>query len=81
LDDPERGFQQPPGKPSIGLYMACLIKVLDVLGTAMRTIFAIRKSDMWAAMGLTELEWNEKIVADLDSRLNQWIDEIPDHRK
>lgn len=36
---------------------------------------------MWSAVGLTKLEWNEKIVADLDSSLNKWADDLPEHRK
>ncbi|KIK55763.1 hypothetical protein GYMLUDRAFT_831129 [Collybiopsis luxurians FD-317 M1] len=77
--DPENGFQQPPGKPSIRHYIVALIKLMDVLALAMRTIYAVRKSDMWTAIGMSEVEWHEKIVADLDSSLNRWVDEIPDH--
>lgn len=36
---------------------------------------------MWSAIGLTKLEWNEKIVAELDSSLNKWADDLPEHRE
>ncbi|KAJ3852833.1 fungal-specific transcription factor domain-containing protein [Lentinula lateritia] len=78
-DNPEQAFQQPPGKPSRVSYVVRFIKLMDILGLAMRTIYSIRRSDMWTAMGLTALQWNEKIVAELDSSLNKWIDELPQH--
>ena len=43
--------------------------------------YAVRKTDMWTRMGMTGREWNEKIVAELDSALNAWVDTIPEHRK
>ncbi|KAJ4467872.1 fungal-specific transcription factor domain-containing protein [Lentinula aciculospora] len=78
-DNPQQAFQQPPGKPSRVSYMVCFIKLMDILGLAMRTIYSIRKSDMWKTMGISALQWNEKIVAELDSSLNKWIDELPKH--
>ncbi|KAE9401293.1 hypothetical protein BT96DRAFT_1018250 [Gymnopus androsaceus JB14] len=78
-DDPESAFQQPPGKPSSALYFICFIKLMDILGLVMRTIYAIRRSDMWAASRMNAMQWNEKIVAELDSSLNKWVDEIPEH--
>ncbi|KIK51276.1 hypothetical protein GYMLUDRAFT_78264 [Collybiopsis luxurians FD-317 M1] len=75
----EKDFQQPAGKPSIRAYVVSLIKLMDVLGYAMRTIYAIRRSDIWTARGMSGIEWNEKIVSELDSSLNRWVDEIPEH--
>lgn len=35
---------------------------------------------MWSAtMGFSKKDWNERIVSEVDSLLNKWIDEIPDH--
>ncbi|KAE9388531.1 hypothetical protein BT96DRAFT_981027 [Gymnopus androsaceus JB14] len=78
---------QQPGQPSSALYFVCLIKLMDVLGLVMRTIYAVKLSsqyairtpDMWTTTGVTRLQWNEKIVAQLDSSLNKWVDEIPEH--
>ncbi|KAE9397941.1 hypothetical protein BT96DRAFT_49204 [Gymnopus androsaceus JB14] len=78
-DEPEHAFQQPPGKPSSASYFICFIKLMDVLGLVMRTIYAIRRPEMWTASGMNGLQWNEKIVAELDSSLNKWVDEIPEH--
>ncbi|KAJ3794574.1 fungal-specific transcription factor domain-containing protein [Lentinula aff. detonsa] len=78
-DKPEQAFQQPPGKPTRVSYTVCFIQLMDILALAMRTIYSIRKSDMWTKMGMSALQWNEKIVAELDSSLNKWIDELPEH--
>ncbi len=32
-----------------------------------------------AIFGLVERDWEEKIVVELDSALNTWIDTLPDH--
>jgi hypothetical protein len=32
-------------------------------------------------MGMSGPEWNEKVVSELDSLLNNWVDSVPDHRK
>jgi hypothetical protein len=37
--------------------------------------YAVNKSK-----GSTGSEWEESIVAELNSSLNQWVDSIPDHR-
>ncbi|KAF5386294.1 hypothetical protein D9757_008601 [Collybiopsis confluens] len=50
-----------------------------ILALAMRTIYAVRKSDMWTSMGQSALEWTEKMVAELDSSLNKWVEEVPEH--
>ena len=36
--DPELAFKQPPGKPSSALYWIGLIKLIDIMGYAIRTI-------------------------------------------
>ncbi|KAJ3823960.1 fungal-specific transcription factor domain-containing protein [Lentinula raphanica] len=78
-DHPEQAFQQPPQIPSRISYLICFIKLMDILGLAMRTIYSIRRSDKWTATGMNALQWNEKNVTELDSSLNKWIDDLPDH--
>lgn len=41
LDDPELSFKQPPGKPSTASYHIAFIKLIDILGYAMRTIVSL----------------------------------------
>ncbi|CDO74319.1 hypothetical protein BN946_scf184449.g4 [Trametes cinnabarina] len=75
--DPETDFKQPPGKPSRIAYMNCLARLLQILAFASRTIYSINKSKL--LMGFVGHEWEEQIVAELDSALNRWIDTVPDH--
>ncbi|KAF5381235.1 hypothetical protein D9757_007851 [Collybiopsis confluens] len=77
----EMVFRQPPGKPSTMTYWVCFIKLMHILGRVLQTVYAIDQPDVWSAMGLSKLEWNEKIVADLDSSLNEWTDSIPEYLK
>ncbi|KAE9383294.1 hypothetical protein BT96DRAFT_869308 [Gymnopus androsaceus JB14] len=79
--DPQLAFQQPPGKPSTMSYWICFMKLMNIMESVLRTIYAVKQSDVWSAMGLSKTEWNQKKVAELDSLLNKWTDEIPEHLK
>ncbi|KAL0576631.1 Gypsy retrotransposon integrase-like protein 1 [Marasmius crinis-equi] len=43
--------------------------------------YAVRKTDMWTRVGLTESEWNKNVLAELNSMLGTWITAIPEHLK
>ncbi|KAK1219772.1 Gypsy retrotransposon integrase-like protein 1 [Marasmius sp. AFHP31] len=74
-------FKQPPGKPSAMSYWIYLLRLFDIVGFAQRTIYAVRKTDMWTRMGMTQAEWNEKVVKELDELLANWVDGVPEHLK
>nr|VWO98979.1 Candidapepsin-2 (EC (ACP 2) (Aspartate protease 2) (Secreted aspartic protease 2) [Ganoderma boninense] len=75
--DPAQAFQQPPGKPSIVTFANTFIRLLKIQAFASRTIFTINKSKL--LMGYVGPEWKQRIVADLDSSLNKWLDAVPPH--
>ncbi|KAJ4477535.1 fungal-specific transcription factor domain-containing protein [Lentinula aciculospora] len=75
--DPAMRFRQPPGKPSTVSAFNAFIKLNVLLSIALRTIYAINKSKI--LMGFGGDEWEQHIVAELDSALNQWVDSVPDH--
>ncbi|KAI0787277.1 fungal-specific transcription factor domain-containing protein [Fomes fomentarius] len=75
--DPELAFKQPPGKPSMVAFFNCHLRLLQILAFAMRTIYSINKSK--ALLGFVGQQWEQHIVAELDSALNKWIDSVPDH--
>ncbi|KAJ3852882.1 fungal-specific transcription factor domain-containing protein [Lentinula lateritia] len=80
--DPKLAFQQPLGKPSTMSYWIHFLKLMNIADLTLHTILAVKQSDMWStAFGLSKQEWNEKTVSELDSLLNKWADEIPDHLK
>ncbi|KAI0644481.1 fungal-specific transcription factor domain-containing protein [Trametes meyenii] len=76
-EDPEMAFKQPPGKPCKVTFINSLNSLLQILAFASRTIYTINKSK--ALLGFVGEEWEERIVAELDSALNKWIDTVPDH--
>ncbi|KAF8268480.1 fungal-specific transcription factor domain-containing protein [Lactarius quietus] len=77
--DPEQAFKQPPGKHSLISYFVCFIKLNQILAVALRTIYSINKSKIF--LGFVGPHWEQHIVAELDSALNEWIDTVPNHLK
>ncbi|KAI0324843.1 hypothetical protein GY45DRAFT_1391050, partial [Cubamyces sp. BRFM 1775] len=75
--DPETDFKQPPGKPSKIAYFNCFCRLMQIMAFASRTIYSINKSKI--LLGFVGPEWEQRIVAELDSALNKWIDLVPDH--
>ncbi|KAI0666880.1 fungal-specific transcription factor domain-containing protein [Trametes maxima] len=76
-DDPEKEFKQPPDKPSKIAYWNCYIRLAKIIGYASRTIFSLRKSREQLVNG--DEQWEERVVAELDSELNKWADTVPEH--
>jgi hypothetical protein len=72
-----QAFKQPPGKPSYMSFFNCSIKLNQILAFAMRTIYSINKSKV--LLGFVGQQWEQHIVAELDSALNKWVDSLPDH--
>jgi len=75
--DPNLAFKQPPGKPSVVTFFNCFLRLNQILAFALRTIYSINKSK--ALLGFVGQQWEQHIVAELDSALNKWIDSVPDH--
>ncbi|KAI0058759.1 hypothetical protein BV25DRAFT_1788378, partial [Artomyces pyxidatus] len=75
--DPEQAFKQPAGKPCQTSYFISFLKLNQILAFALRTIYSINKSKI--LLGFVGQQWEQHIVAELDSALNKWIDSVPDH--
>ncbi|KZV67312.1 hypothetical protein PENSPDRAFT_58281 [Peniophora sp. CONT] len=75
--DPALAFQQPPGKPSKVAYFIASIRLNQIVGFALRTIYSINKSK--SLLGFGGPEWEQRIVAEFDSTLNTWVDGVPSH--
>ncbi|KAK7034653.1 Gypsy retrotransposon integrase-like protein 1 [Paramarasmius palmivorus] len=80
-EDPDKAFIQPEGKPSILSFFVSFLKLLDIIGFAHRTLYSVRKSELWTGMGITGMDWKQKAVVELDSALNKFVDTIPAHLK
>ncbi|KAK7053473.1 Gypsy retrotransposon integrase-like protein 1 [Paramarasmius palmivorus] len=75
--DPSKAFTQPPNKPSSVSCFIFQIKLCEILGFALRMLFPTKKSKV--ILGLVGNDWEQKIISELDSSLNNWINTIPDH--
>jgi hypothetical protein len=75
-------------------FFISLIKLQQILAFALRTIvhifcsyveyatkcnlqYSINKSKVF--LGFFGQEWEQSILSELDSALNQWVDSVPDH--
>ncbi|KAG8929385.1 hypothetical protein FRC03_008980 [Tulasnella sp. 419] len=70
-------WKQPEGKAPRMAFFTVYLKLLQILGFAIRTIYSINKSKIH--MGFVGHEWEQHTVSELDSTLNSWIDELPSH--
>ncbi|KAF9263340.1 hypothetical protein L218DRAFT_959361 [Marasmius fiardii PR-910] len=75
--DPDLAFKQPPNKPSTISCFICYLKLCEILAFALRTLYSIKKSKMMS--GLVGRQWEQRIISELDSSLNHWINSIPEH--
>ncbi|CAE6426439.1 unnamed protein product [Rhizoctonia solani] len=75
--DPTFVPTQPVGFPPRVAFFNCYLKLIQILGFALRTIYSINKSKI--LLGFVGPQWEQHIVAELDSALNKWIDSVPDH--
>ncbi|KAF9256384.1 hypothetical protein L218DRAFT_881828 [Marasmius fiardii PR-910] len=75
-DDPQKAFVQPEGKPSRLSFFVTFLKLLDIVGFAQRTLYAVRKSELWSGMGTSSPS-----LSFTDSALNKFLDSIPEHLK
>ncbi|KIK66034.1 hypothetical protein GYMLUDRAFT_158408 [Collybiopsis luxurians FD-317 M1] len=72
--DPQRVSDRPQGDSSTMTYWICYIKLMKILGAVLRAVYPVKRSEETSSK-----EWNERVVAELDSMLNKWTDEIPEH--
>ncbi|KIM42578.1 hypothetical protein M413DRAFT_120145 [Hebeloma cylindrosporum] len=75
--DPEKRFKQPPNKPSLIAGFILYLKLHRILALSLRTIYSINQSKI--LLGFAKQQWEQDLVADLDSELNKWVDSVPDH--
>ncbi|KAI1791326.1 fungal-specific transcription factor domain-containing protein [Ganoderma leucocontextum] len=75
--DPSQAFRQPPSQPSKVAFCNTFIRLLKIEAFALRTVYTINKSKLF--LGYVGPEWKQRIVAEIDSSMNKWIDTIPFH--
>jgi hypothetical protein len=85
---------QPADKPALVTFLVWKLKLTQILLFALRTIvrsrlgllgyeltlllqYGTKKSK--AFLGYYGDDWEQKIVSELDSALNHWVDSVPEH--
>ncbi|EIN10080.1 hypothetical protein PUNSTDRAFT_102078 [Punctularia strigosozonata HHB-11173 SS5] len=64
-------FQQPPHKPSVVAYFNCFVQLRTIQAFAMRTLFSPTRP--------RNHDWEQRMVAQIDSLLAKWLATIPSH--
>ncbi|PWN38099.1 uncharacterized protein FA14DRAFT_177377 [Meira miltonrushii] len=75
----ERGVpaEQPADKPSVYHGFLQTLRLTQIIGRTLRTIYAISKSK--AERGFIGKKWDSYIVAEIDKSLNKWLENVPAH--
>ncbi|RPD58799.1 hypothetical protein L226DRAFT_471250 [Lentinus tigrinus ALCF2SS1-7] len=73
----EQTPSQPEGKPSKVAYLVAHIRLARNLAFATRTVYSINRSKLQLGQG--DSQWEQRVVAELDSSLNSWLDSLPAH--
>ncbi|KAJ7696002.1 fungal-specific transcription factor domain-containing protein [Mycena rosella] len=73
----DQGFVQPPGKPSVFSFFVCHVRLCEILGDALCQLYASKKAKV--LRGSSRPEWEQRIVAELDSAMNNWFNTVPPH--
>ncbi|KAJ7243946.1 fungal-specific transcription factor domain-containing protein, partial [Mycena rebaudengoi] len=75
-EDPYHPFEQPAGVPSKVAFFNCVLTLSHILAYSLKLLYPLAKARHVFAV---EDIWEETIVAELDSTLNRWQDEVPVH--
>ncbi|KAJ6587578.1 fungal-specific transcription factor domain-containing protein [Mycena vulgaris] len=75
-EHPTQPFQQPPGVPSRIAFFNALLRLNHILAFSLRILYSLTKTRVVFAI---DDSWEEHVVAELDSALNRWRDEMPEH--
>ncbi|PFH53811.1 hypothetical protein AMATHDRAFT_54332 [Amanita thiersii Skay4041] len=70
-------FRQPKGRPSRVSAFVAQLKLCEILAFALRTLYSTKKSKILS--GLVGSQWEQRIVGELDSAMNNWKDSLPEH--
>ncbi|KAJ7782338.1 hypothetical protein DFH07DRAFT_790295 [Mycena maculata] len=71
-EDPEKAFKQPPGKPALAEYYIAYIRLVKIFTFSWRKDASVLDYTGKKPLG-------PEVIAELDSRLNKWAEEIPEH--
>ncbi|KAF7353489.1 Zn(2)-C6 fungal-type domain-containing protein [Mycena sanguinolenta] len=76
-EDPARAFIQPVVKPALSSFFNCYLRLNNIFAVGLKMLYSLNKTKR--LLSYRDQAWEEHIVAELDSVLNSWIDQIPPH--
>ncbi|KAJ7629572.1 fungal-specific transcription factor domain-containing protein [Mycena rosella] len=71
-----RRSNQPPGVPSRIAFFAALLRLNHILAFGTKILYSLTKVRVVHAI---DDAWEASVVAELDSALNSWHDQVPEH--
>lgn len=74
--DPEKAFQQPPGKPSKIAGFNSYLKLTKISAYALRTIYPLDRSKL--LVSAARPRWHE-VLNRLSTAMTEWVDSVPPH--
>ncbi|THU86590.1 hypothetical protein K435DRAFT_782789 [Dendrothele bispora CBS 962.96] len=79
-DDPVIDISSLPSAPKSPIvFFNCWIKIVEIIGFAQRALYPVKRSELSTKMGISASDWTRKAVMEIDSALNNWMDNIPSH--
>ncbi|KAJ7725325.1 fungal-specific transcription factor domain-containing protein [Mycena metata] len=73
----DRGLVQPLGKPSLLSSFVSDSRLSEILGDVMHRLYSSRKAKI--DLGWSGPEWDQRVVAELDSAMNDFSSSVPPH--
>ena len=77
--DTNLNFVQPLGRPSHMAGFISHLRLCDIVGSMLRTLYSTRKYRL--IHGLVGEDWQLRVVAELDASLIAWRESLPPHRE
>ncbi|SNX81420.1 related to transcriptional activator acu-15 [Melanopsichium pennsylvanicum] len=69
--------KQPADKPALIYGFLCSLRLDEIVGRTLKTVYALHKTKV--RFGIASKEWDERLVTEIDSALNNWLDTVPSH--
>ena len=68
---------QPHEKPALISGFLCSLRLDEIVGRTLKTVYALHKTKV--RFGINSKQWDERLVSEIDSALNSWLDTVPPH--
>ncbi|KIK70174.1 hypothetical protein GYMLUDRAFT_213321 [Collybiopsis luxurians FD-317 M1] len=73
--------EQPADAPSKISFFLYHCKIMEIAGFVQRALYSVNRSAFWKKLAPTGPDWQQKVVTEIDSALNQWLSSLPEYLK